>query len=85
MKSKNILINGSVQSGKTKLIIDISIKIYKLGYDIIIFVNNFNMDLKQLETRFSNYLVENNCSKDVVFRSARHRSLRRRRSPSGRS
>lgn len=64
--TKNVLINGSVQSGKTNIIIQLAFKSYELGYDVIILVNNFYMDLKQIEYRINNFIVENKKDKKTV-------------------
>ena len=57
---KNILINGDVQSGKTSVIIELALRLYNENKNVFIFVNNFNMDLLQIKTRFNNYFKEHN-------------------------
>lgn len=80
--SKNILINGSVQSGKTNLIIQLAFYSYELGYDVLILVNNFHMDLKQIEYRLNNYIIEHKkdkivkiLDKKIIPKSFTHRGI----------
>jgi hypothetical protein len=56
--NKNVLINGLVQSGKTKIIIELAKKAQKTGYDVCILLNNFKMDLNQIKKRFDMTEVE---------------------------
>lgn len=64
--SKNILINGSVQSGKTNIILNFALKSIKDGNDVVIFVNNYLMDLMQLRQRFEYLCRKENVDYSIV-------------------
>lgn len=54
------LIAGEIQQGKTGSVISVSFKALKEGHNTAVCINNFKIDLKQIEGRFQNHCLTNN-------------------------